>query len=126
VRRADFDEKWKTERPYVYALMHIISRQPHNIFLDLAIQSGLLGVVSFLLFLAVYVAHAVKSLIQRNSDATRNFLAIIIGGVFSIFMISNLLNSEFGNVSGKVFFIILGAGAAWMRLPYEKIKLNNL
>jgi O-antigen ligase len=126
VRRADFDAKWKTERPYVYALMHMISRRPHNIFIDLAIQSGLLGVVSFLLFLAAYVVHVIKSLIQRNSGATRNFLAIIIGGVISIFMISNLLNSEFGNVSGKVFFIILGAGAAWMRLPYEKIKLNNL
>jgi O-antigen ligase len=104
----------------------MISRRPHNIFIDLAIQSGLLGVVSFLLFLAAYVVHVIKSLIQRNSGATRNFLAIIIGGVISIFMISNLLNSEFGNVSGKVFFIILGAGAAWMRLPYEKIKLNNL
>ena len=105
---------WKNKRPYVYELFFKKNEflLPHNIFLDIAIQSGLVGVASFLSFLLIYIFHIIKIGTRSDSDTEYNFLIVIVGGVILIFMITNLLNSELCRTSGKIFFAVLGAGAA--------------
>jgi O-antigen ligase len=107
---------WKNKRPYVYELFFEKNEflLPHNIFLDIAIQSGLVGVASFLSFLLMYIFYIIKIGTRSDSDTEYNFLIIIVGGIILIFMITNFLNSELCRTSGKIFFAVLGAGAAWI------------
>lgn len=108
-----FREQWKIKRPYVYDLFFQRNEflLPHNIFLDVAIQSGLIGVTLFITFLFIYGYYIVKIGRYSNSEINYNFI-LLVEGVILIFMVTNLLNSELGNISGKIFFTMLGTGAA--------------
>lgn len=122
-----FIEQWKIKRPYVYDLF--IKRNefllPHNIFIDIAIQSGLIGVVSFLVFIGVYVFYIIRIGMRSNSVVDYNFLIILIGSVILIFMITNFLNSELGKASGKIFFVVLGAGMGWIKDKESKYSTHS-
>jgi len=119
VHQEKFMEKWKIQNPYVYDFyansFTIVLFPPHNLFLEIAVQSGLIGLTAFIAFTGIYLCNLIKSAIHSNSDTDRNFSIILIGGTFLSFFIMNLMNNELGNVSGKVLFVVLGAGAARMK-----------
>lgn len=108
--------KWKTEKPELYNLYinHKDAIPPHNIFLEIALQSGLFGLISFFAFIGIYLIYLIKASIKYNSDIDRNFFIIIVGGILSSFIVVNLFSDALGGISQKVLFVVLGAGAAWM------------
>ncbi|GBE05960.1 MAG TPA: O-antigen ligase family protein [Nitrospirae bacterium] len=116
--------KWKTDEPEVYKIYTRHKGRfvpPHNLILELAFQSGILGLVSFMAFIFIYVFYMIKYSVKSRSDEDRNFSIIIVLGTVFSFMIANIMSNELGRLSGKVLFIVLGAGTAWM----ENKKLKN-
>ncbi len=118
VQQEKFLENWKINKAHVYDFAityRDIFFPPHNMFLEIAIQSGLLGLASFIVFFVIYVSYLITAVTHSDSDTERNFLIILVGGVILIFMIMNLMGNEFGNTGGKILFVVLGAGAAFMK-----------
>ena len=109
--------KWEEDDPAVYQVFtqykgyHV---PPHNMFLEIAIQSGILGLVSFCLFIAICLFYFIKTSIRSVSHEDRNFSVIIVIGIIFSFMIANIMSNELGRLSGKVLFVIMGAGTAWL------------
>jgi O-antigen ligase len=119
VYQKKFLEKWKKSKPSVYEFYTVTIKNalfpPHNMFLEIAVQSGLIGLAVFITFTGIYLFNLIKNAIRSSSDTDRNFSIILIGGTFLSFMIMNLMGNELGNVSGKVLFVVLGVGTAWMK-----------
>lgn len=111
-------KKWQTKRPVVYEFFNTHRKTffpPHNLLIEIAIQSGLLGVISFIIFNSVFIFYLIKTAIYyKTSDDDRNFSFILVGGTFLSFMIMNLMNNELGNISGKILFVVLGAATSWI------------
>jgi len=114
VAQEKFLEKWKITKPAVYEFyikFKGIFFPPHNVFLEIAIQSGLVGLIAFLIFIGIYILYLVKTAIAGSSiEIHYNFLIILIGGVLLSFLITGLMSNELGNMNGKIFFTVLGAG----------------
>lgn len=114
VRKEKFLEKWKVEKPHVYKLYidyKNVFFPPHNLFLEAALQSGLLGLGAFMIFLGIYLFYLTKNITHNGSDTEYNFSVILIGGTLLSFIIMSLMSNELGNVSGKILFAVLGLGA---------------
>jgi len=119
VQQEKFLEQWKVDKPSVYNFYTTykgVFFPPHNLFLEIAIQSGLLGLAAFIAFIGIYLFYLIKNTIRNGSDTGYNFSVILIGGTFLSFMIMNLMSNELGNTSGKILFVVLGAGAAWIKV----------
>jgi O-antigen ligase len=115
VGQEKFLEKWKVEKPYVYEFYTVYKNvffPPHNLFLEVALQGGLLGLGAFIIFLGAYLFYLIKSVVHNGTDTAYNFSIILIGGTLLSFMIMSLMSNELGNVSGKILFTVLGLGAA--------------
>ena len=119
VYQEKFLERWRESKPSVYEFYTVTVKDtffpPHNLFLEIVVQSGLLGLVAFIIFIGIYLFSLIKETLRRSSETDNNFSVILIGGTFLSFMIMNLMNDELGNVSGKILFVVLGASAAWMK-----------
>jgi O-antigen ligase len=115
VQQEKFLNHWQVNEPYVYKLItefKDVYFPPHNMFIEIAVQSGVIGLVSFVVFALAYAAYLIRRILQSSSDAEHNFFVIIVGGALLSFIIINLMNNELGNISGKILFTVLGAGLA--------------
>ncbi len=114
-----FSDKWKTTNTHIYHFLFVQEKDkfypPHNLFLEIGLQSGLLGLISFIIFIGIYTFYLIRSITYRIGETDRNFSIILIGGTLLSFMIMNLMNNELGNVSGEILFVALGGGAAWIK-----------
>ena len=124
VQQEKFLEKWRVDKPFIYNVYTTykgVNLSPHNLFVEIAIQSGLLGLAAFIIFIGIYLYSLIKGTLRRSSETDNNFSVILIGGTFLSFFIMNLMNNELGNVSGKILFVVLGAGAAWINRTVRNI-----
>jgi O-antigen ligase len=119
-----FMNKWKTTNTEVHEMyLSLINRgtfiSPHNMIIELAIQSGLLGVISFIVFIGIYLYQLFKNLLLSNSVLDHNFSIILVFGVLLSFITTNLMDDDIWKTSWKVLFLVLGAGAYWVRNANE-------
>ena len=117
VQKEKFMEKWKVEKPSVYNFYTTYKNvffPPHNLFLEIAIQSGLLGLSAFIIFIGIYLCYLMKAIRYNSAENGHNFAVIVVGGTILSFIIMSLMSNELGNISGKIFFVVLGVGAAWI------------
>lgn len=115
VRQEKFLEKWKAEKPHVYKFYSDYKNvffPPHNLFLEVALQGGILGLGAFMIFLGIYLFYLIRNIAHYSSDTECNFSVILIGGTLMSFIIMSLMSNELGNISGKILFAVLGIGAA--------------
>jgi len=94
---------------------YMIVDKPHNMFLQISVNTGLLSLFAFLVFIIWYAIVSIKLYIMNKSDniyfiSGVSCLVAVIG-----FMISALANDSVISVS-PVFWIILGVGIASNRL----------
>ena len=119
VYQEKFLERWKENKPSVYEFYTVTVKNtffpPHNLFLEIAVQSGLLGFTAFIVFIAIYSYYLIKNILRTSSDEDRNFSMILIGGTFLSFIIVNLMGNDMGNDAGKIFFVVIGIGAGWIK-----------
>lgn len=98
---------------YLYGISTIVDK-PHNIYLQIAINTGLLSLIAFLVFIAWYIIWSVRLyFFAQSNDYTTLGLACFIAVIS--FMISSIGNDSTISVS-PVFWILLGTGIACNRL----------
>jgi O-antigen ligase len=117
--------KWKTSKPEAYNLYYVSHKDkfvpPHNLFLEIIVQTGIIGLLSFIVFILISLIYMIKTSIQYTSQEKSNFLIILGVGIILSFMTAGLMGNELGKLGGKVLFIVLGAGAAQI----EAVRLKN-
>lgn len=89
---------------------------PHNAFLQVASEEGLIGVFFFTLTIIFIVSLLIKAF--KSSGVNRNYLVGLCG-----FFIAMLFNLGFGFISAQFrffFALIIGLATATMRIPIEK------
>lgn len=104
-------EEWAKKDRVVYAFLQKFRGTffpPHNMYLEVAFQSGYMGLVLFCTFFGTLLFGFLK----RMRDADRRWLtgtALITALSFLVF---GLMNNELGAISGKVVFVISGLALA--------------
>jgi O-antigen ligase len=81
---------------------------PHNMYLEVAFQSGYMGLV----LLCTFFGTLLFGFFKRMQDADRRWLtgtALITAVSFLVF---GLMNNELGSISGKIVFVISGLALA--------------
>jgi O-antigen ligase len=125
VKQEKYQAQWKISKPAVYDLYYVSFRDkfvpPHNLFLEITVQCGILGLLLFIAFIMTCLFSIIRAAMRCVSYADRNFFIILIAGVMLSFMTAGLMGNELGKLSGKFFFLLLGTGAARI----EAMKLQN-
>ncbi len=95
-----------------YAYSAIIAPHSHNLYLQIIVEHGILGVISFALIIIVYYKEAISTYIKSYD---KNLKAIIIGlvaGMFG-FLIQGLFDNVWYNYRiVLMFFMIIGVTSA--------------
>jgi O-antigen ligase len=88
-----------------------IVTKPHNLFLQIGIQTGLLSLIAFLLFYAIYFVSSIKLYMNNIFDTYMSQLgaAIFVGTIG--YMTAGLFNDSTITVS-PVFWSLIGIGLA--------------
>ncbi len=104
---------------------YIIVDKPHNMFLQISVNTGLLSLLAFLVFIMWYAIVSVKLYIMNKSDNI-----YFISGVSCLVAVMGFMISAFANDSvisvSPVFWIILGIGIASNRLYKSHISSIKL
>lgn len=97
--------------------------KPHSLYLQLAINTGILSLLAFLIFNGWYIIYSIKLYIKGYFN---QFFAAGVACLAAVtsFLVSSLVNDSTISVS-IIFWIILGVGIASNNLYSNSIKLND-
>ncbi len=94
--------------------MYTVVDKPHNLYLQLAINTGVLSLLSFLIFIGWYFIHSLK--LYFKGVFNEYFVAgVACLAAVSSFLVSSIANDSTISVS-LTFWIVLGVGIACNRL----------
>ncbi len=102
--------------------IYLFVDKPHNLYLQIGINSGLISLLAFLVFIGWYY---IQSLTLYFKDRSKQFFTpgvACLAGVTS-FLVSSLANDSAVSIS-PLFWIILGTGIACNRLYKKSISTN--
>ncbi len=109
---------------YNYGFDNQIVTRPHNLYLQIGIQSGLLSLIAFLIFYLIYFITSIK--LYWNAEFKNYYckvgVSIFIGTVS--YMIAGISNDSSITVA-PVFWVLIGIGTAINYKLGSKIKSNN-
>lgn len=90
---------------------NVLITKPHNLYLQMAVQTGLLSMLAFLVFYGLYFISSLKLYWHHSFDTDRSRLgvAVFIGSMG--YMVSSIFNDSIIAVS-PVFWVLLGIGFA--------------
>lgn len=83
-----------------------IALHPHNIFLKIQVELGILASIIFILFL-IYIIYTLYKLIKFKSNSNLKVLIIGISTSFTTFMLMNLIDCYLGAPKIMITFMIL-------------------
>lgn len=96
---------------YNYGYQDVIVTKPHNLYLQIAIQTGLLSLIAFLLFYLMYAITCIRLYIKGryHSYYAKVGIAIFIGSLS--YMVANVANDS-SITTAPVFWVLIGIGIA--------------
>lgn len=83
---------------------------PHNMYLQIAIDTGLISLIAFLLFLCIYVYNSIKNYIVSDRKEELVLNSAVFCAVIS-YCVAGLFNDSVVSVA-PVFWVLLGLGIA--------------
>lgn len=88
-----------------------ITTKPHNMYLQMAVQTGVLSLIAFLTFYIMYFISCIKLYFRNNFDNYFDQIgvAIFVGTIG--YMVSGLFNDSTITVS-PIFWVLMGVGMA--------------
>lgn len=89
---------------------YVIVDKPHNMYLQIGINTGLLSLVLFLLLMAVYFFNTVKSVFKTDNISLAGVKLAFLTGVIG-YLTAGITTDSVVSV-GPVFWILLGIGFA--------------
>lgn len=93
-----------------YGTSNIIVDKPHNIYLQIAVNTGILSLLAFIAIIIVYIVTGSKAYIIGKSSNTATYGAAIFIGICS-YLVTGLFNDSVLGVS-PIFWVLLGTGFA--------------
>ena len=94
--------------------------KPHNIYLQMAINTGVVSLVAFIVFVLWYIAWSLKLYLKPRAQSTFYFAGIGCFAAVLAYLVSGIGNDSSLSVS-PVFWIILGIGIACNRITSNLI-----
>lgn len=108
----NFQEKYLDYQKYFIPYPEWAVPQPHNLFLAFWLQTGLLGLIGFLVLLLLWFKKIIKILISTKDFHTKNILLILSTLLFSL-LIHGLIDTPYWkNDLALVFWTIIFLGLA--------------
>lgn len=99
--------------------IYLFVDKPHNLYLQIALNSGILSLIAFLIFMAWYCIASLKLYLKKNNN--EYFIPGVTCFVVVIsFLVSSIANDSTVSVS-PLFWILLGTGIAFNRLYAKKL-----
>lgn len=105
---------------YNYGYSQDLINKPHNMFLQIAVQSGILSLIAFITFYVMYFISSLKLYTKSNFNSylSQVGVAIFIGTIS--YMICGLTNDSTITVA-PVFWTLIGLGIAINRMVKLKV-----
>ncbi len=106
---------------YAYDTPNIIVDKPHNLYLQIAVNEGIIALLAFLAIMLIYIVDSLKlyALKKDYNNSERLGASISLGAIGYLF--AGLFNDSIVSVA-PVFWIILGVGVS---LNYMNRKKSN-
>ena len=108
-----------------YGMPYIAVDNPHNMYLQMAINTGLLSFIAFLIFVCWFIIEAIRLYFKPKNNNL--YSKVGIGCMLAVigFLVAGLANDSTISVS-PVFWIVIGTGISCNRLYSQQInKLNS-
>jgi hypothetical protein len=106
---------------YAYDTPNMVIDKPHNLYLQLALNNGLIALLAFLAIMIIYVVDSIKLYaFKEYYEKSQVFGSVTCLGVVG-YLFAGLFNDSVISVA-PVFWIVLGVGIA---LNYMNRKENN-
>lgn len=96
---------------YQSGFENIIFTRPHNFYLQMGIQTGVLSLLAFLVFYAIYFAESCRRYCFRKFNRMEEWIGFAVFLSTVGFMASGLANDSLIVVS-PIYYVMLGAGMA--------------
>jgi hypothetical protein len=99
--------------------------KPHNMYLQIALNTGVLSLVAFIVFVLWFVISAIKLYIKPKSINTFYIAGVSCVTAVVGYLVAGLANDSIIGVS-TVFWVLLGIGIACNRLYSKSIAVNPI
>lgn len=108
---------------YKAGFYKLIVTKPHNLYLQIAVQTGVLSLLAFLVFNAIYLIDSIRIYWKKKAECFMEYIGIAI--TFSIlgYLISGLVNDS-TVVIAPVYWCLIGIGYAVNRI--NKMSQNTM
>lgn len=109
---------------YAYDTPNMIVDKPHNLYLQIALNEGLIALIAFLAIIIIYIVDSLKlySLKKDYSKSQMLGLLTFLGVIGYLF--AGLFNDSVVSVA-PIFWIVLGVGIAINYINRTEIKTNT-
>ena len=94
---------------------YIVPYHAHNDFIQIAVEQGVLGLVSYIMIFITFIFSMIKQRLFRSRD-----LNIFLLASFSIFLIDSMFNFPIARPISQILFVLLLS-----LVSFEQIKLKN-
>lgn len=97
------------------AQMNIVVDKPHNMYIQMAINTGLISLIAFLALILIYMASVIKSMWKSNFDYAMDKVNVAILISIVGYLAAGMFNDQINSVA-PIFYVLLGLGIAVNRL----------
>jgi O-antigen ligase len=102
----DLFGKW-----YAYEMPNMVISKPHNLYLQIALNEGIIALMAFLVITIGYVVHGLKLYALRNTYTTGDIIGTATMLAIVGYLGAGLFNDSVVSVA-PIFWILLGVGIA--------------
>lgn len=98
--------------------------RPHNMYLQMAVQTGLVSVLAFVLLYVLYFVNTVSATKMAGRITRYSVISLALLAGATGYMVSGLANDSTVCVA-PVYFTLLGLGFAYNKMIFDKEKMKN-
>jgi O-antigen ligase len=102
----DLFGKW-----YAYEMPNMVISKPHNLYLQIGLNEGVIALIAFLVITIGYVVHGLKLYALRHTYTTGDIIGVATMLAIVGYLGSGVFNDSVVSVA-PIFWILLGAGIA--------------
>lgn len=96
---------------YAYRAPNIIVDKPHNLYLQIALNDGVIALLAFLAIMIIYIVDSIKLYaLKKDYNKSQTLGAVTYLGVI-VYLFARIFNDSVVSVA-PVFWIVLGVGVA--------------
>jgi O-antigen ligase len=99
--------------------MNIIVDKPHNLYLQTAVNTGVLSLISLLFFWGIYLVNSMKIYLKGNLNSYTEYMGAAIFLSITAYLVAGMFNDSIVAVA-PLFWILLGMGIGINRMVKDK------